>query len=302
MAAQRVDNRRPPLFAPGCDAFGIERHPGGDAPVLRMAAAMGVVRPRMLEQVVLDLVERHALVFKFDDAVLAAKQFQAAAGQFGGIGGLLAACRPRRFQRQRAAAADIGGNCRQQCPRAAAFAQRHRAGFGAAVHIVREKVEFAVQHFGGALRQHAAGADDAAQVLPQPRPVARFAQAVQQRRAGNPDAGRAAGGDQVFGINALAPAEHPAAGKRGKDAETQAVQMLRADATVRRQTAPCRRQPPRERRRFGLHLGKGFFDDFRFAGRAGGFQPQAGTGGRQRHCLRRRVDLLGIGAVMPLAA
>ena len=222
MLFQGVHHGGAPLFAQRGNALGGKCRPGGNPAMLRMAGAMRVGHPGVGEQIVLQLRQRHALVFQLDDAVLAAEQLQSAAVQPHRICGLPHPAAPRRGYLKNVFFVYRSLYCGQQFPRTA-LPQRDDAGFRAAVHIVRGKAQLLLQQRGGGLRQHSARADDAAHMLPQPRPIAPFAQAVQQRGAGNPHAFAARIGQQQFGIHALPPPDCPARRQRHEHAEGQPV-------------------------------------------------------------------------------
>ena len=222
MLFQGLHHGGAPLLAQRGNAFGGKCRPGGNPAVLRMAGAMRVGHPGVGEQIVLQLRQRHALVFQFDDAVLAAEQLQSAAVQPHRIGGLPHPAAPRRGYLKNVFFVYRSLHFGQQLP-IAALPQRDNAGFRAAVHIVRHKAQLLLQQRGGGLRQHPARADDAAHILPQPRPIAPFAQTVQQRGAGNPHALAARIGQQQFGIHALPPPDCPARRQRHEHAEGQPV-------------------------------------------------------------------------------
>ena len=96
MLFQGVHHGGAPLLAQRGNALGGKCRPGGNPAMLRMAGAMRVGHPGVGEQIVLQLRERHALVFQLDDAVLAAEQLQPPPVQPHRIGGLPYPAAPRR--------------------------------------------------------------------------------------------------------------------------------------------------------------------------------------------------------------
>ena len=130
------------------------------------------------------------------------------------------------------------------------------------------------QQIGSGFGQHAAGRHDARHPTLQRLPVARFAQTVQHRRAGDPQRFFISGGrgQQGFGIHVLRPVERPTHRERQRETESEAVHMLRADAADNNGVFARKRHGFGQRRRFGLHLRGGFHHNLRFAAGAGGFQ------------------------------
>ena len=273
---QSRHHRRAALCAPSGHTGAIERHPCRHPPPRWVYAAMGIGHPRVLQQAVLNLGERHAFIGQLDDAVLTPQQLKAVCigADLHRIGGLLPAAAPRRLHPQHAFCIGFVRQRGKKTPRLRILPLGNHPGFGAAVNFLHRLRQTAGQRRRGRFRQGATGTKHlhhlGGQVFRQPM----GGQRGEQGGAGHPHARphRRRGFQQAFRINALLAPQRPARTQRQHNAEGKAIQMLRCHAAHHHRTR--RRQDPRllQGGGFGLQLRQCFGHHLCLAAGAGGFQ------------------------------
>ena len=273
---QSRHHHRTALCTPSGHTGSVERHPHRHPLPCWVYAAMGIGHPRVLQQAVLDLGERHALIGQFDDAVLPPQQLKAICicVYLYCISGLLPAVAPRRLHPQHAFGIGFVRQRGKETPRLRILPLGNHPGFGAAVNFLHRLRQAVGQHRRRGFGQGTAGTKYlhhlCGQVFRQPM----GGQRGEQGGAGHPHARphRRRGFQQAFRINALLAPQRPARTQRQHNAEGKAIQMLRCHAAhhhrARCGQGPCLLQGAG----FGLQLRQGFGHHLCLAAGAGGFQ------------------------------